>query len=316
MRDDCYFEWRPAQKGQAKSAQRWQRDRDLLLKSYAQNPFDARTLFYLAQTYECLGDWENAYIFYEKRAAIHGWDEENFMTQFRLGTVAEHLGATHDSASHDGASHDSATHDSASHDSASHDSASHDSVMNNSASHDSASHDSASHNSANYLEFEYFRATHASALNLGVQNFFDQNFFDQNFFDQKLVDFYRTYKDNASLCPLAIRHYLAAFALRPQRAEPLIKIADYYLKRDEMALAFMFADRAAKIPYPVKDRLFVEKYMYDFVRYDILGRCAWYVGEYELGEWAVRQALKIKPDSAYLKRNLKSYTDRKVSLPY
>ena len=33
--DEIYFEWRPSQKGQEKSAQRWQRDRDLLLKSYA-----------------------------------------------------------------------------------------------------------------------------------------------------------------------------------------------------------------------------------------------------------------------------------------
>jgi glycosyltransferase involved in cell wall biosynthesis len=221
--DECYFEWRPSRKGQVKSAQRWQRDRDLLLKSYEQNPCDARTLFYLAQTYECLGDWENAYIFYEKRAVIRGWDEENFMTQFRLGNVAEHLRDAHDSATLD-------------------------------------------------------RATH----------------------------------DGASSYPLAIRHYLEAFSLRPHRAEPLIKIADYYLKRDEMALAFLFAERAAKIPYPVKDRLFVEKYMYDFVRYDILGRCAWYVGEYEIGEWAVRQALKVKPESAYLKRNLKSYTSRKA----
>lgn len=269
--DESYFEWRPTQKGQEKSAQRWKRDRDILLKSYEQNPGDPRTLFYLAQTYECLGDWENAYIFYEKRAAIHGWDEENFMTLFRLGNVAEHLGATHDSATHDSATHVNAMHV-------------------------GVSHDSASHDSAKYRDFEYFRAK-----NLG----------DQNFFDQKLVDFYRAHNDSTSLCPLAIRHYLEAFALRPQRAEPLIKIADYYLKRDEMALAFLFAEHAVKIPYPVKDRLFVEKYMYDFVRYDILGRCAWYVGHYEIGEWAVRQALEVKPESAYLKRNLKSYTGRR-----
>ena len=86
---DIYFEWRPSQKGKEKSAQRWKRDRDLLLKSYAQNPSDARTLFYLAQTYDCLGDWQNAYTFYKKRADIYGWDEENFMTRLRLGDVAQ-----------------------------------------------------------------------------------------------------------------------------------------------------------------------------------------------------------------------------------
>lgn len=51
----AYFEWRPSRTGQEKSALRWKRDRDLLLKNYEKNPYDARTLFYLAQTYECLG---------------------------------------------------------------------------------------------------------------------------------------------------------------------------------------------------------------------------------------------------------------------
>lgn len=209
---NVYFEWRPSQKGKEKSMQRWQRDRDLLLKSYAQNPLDVRTLFYLAQTYDCLGDWENAYTFYKKRAAIHGWDEENFMTRYRLGNVAQQI----------------------------------------------------------------------------------------------------IIPEEVSICPLAIRHYLEAFALRPQRAEPLIKIAQYYIDKNEMQLAFLFAARAAQIPYPTQDILFVEKYMYDFVRYDLLGRCAWYVGEYERGEWAVRRALEVEPNAAYLKLNLKFYTDRKA----
>lgn len=207
--NNIYFEWRPSQKGQEKSIKRWERDRDLLLKSHEKNPGDARTLFYLAQTYDCLGDWENAYAFYTKRAAIIGWDEENFMTRFRLGTVAERLAPQGDD----------------------------------------------------------------------------------------------------SICPLAIKHYLEAFALRPSRAEPLIKIAQYYLYRDEMELAFLFAAQAAKMPYPEKDILFVEKYMYEFVRYDVLGRCAWHVGEFELGEWAVIQALKIKPDAPHLQRNLSCYID-------
>lgn len=211
---DIYFEWRPRQEGIEKSAKRWLRDRDLLLKSYEQNPYDTHTLFYLGQTYDCLGDWENAYIFYKKRSEIRGWGEEDFITKFRLGNVALELAS----------------------------------------------------------------------------------------------------KDDASLCPLAIKHYLEAFACRPHRAEPLVKIAEYYLNRNEMHLSFLFAAHAAKIPYPSQDIGFVEKYMYDYVRYDILGRCAWYVGEYEIGEWAVRQALKAWPQAEHLLRNLKFYTDRKASI--
>lgn len=207
-----YFKWGSSQKGRQKSCARWQRDRDLLLKSYTQNPSNPRTLFYLGQTYECLGDLENAYIFYQKRSEIRGWDEEDFITRFRLGIIVQQL----------------------------------------------------------------------------------------------------TSKDDVSVCPLAISHYLRAFALRPQRAEPLIKIAQYYVERGEMQLAFLFAAHAAKIPYPVHDILFVEKHMYEFARYDILGKCAWYVGEYELGEWAVRQALEVDREATDLKCSLKLYTNRKI----
>ncbi len=209
---DVYFEWRPAQRGIEKSRQRWLQDRDLLLQSYAENPYDPRTLLYLAQTYECLKDWENAYKYYEKRAAINGWDEENFATVYRLGRVAQMLKPPTQSAQ----------------------------------------------------------------------------------------------------IPLAIIHYLAAFSMRPHRAEPLIKITEYYIDSGNMHMAFLFALRAIQIPCPKTDLLLIEKYLYDFVRYDLLGRCAWYVGEYDIGEWAVLKALEVDPHAEYLQRNLKFYTDRKV----
>lgn len=209
--DDVYFEWRPGQDGVKKSHIRWQRDRDLLLKSYQENPHDPRTVFYLAQTYECLGDMENAYTYYQKRQQTEGWDEENFVTLYRLGRVAH------------------------------------------------------------ALELQKSQMPHASP----------------------------------------VLHYLDAFSYRPGRGEALIKIAEYYLSKGDMHLAFLFALRSVQLPYPSKDILFVEKYMYDYTRYDVLGICAWYIGEYELGEWAVRQALKIKPDAPHLLGNLKLYMERK-----
>ncbi len=189
--DDIYFEWRPTQKGQSKTAWRWQRDRDLLLKEYEKNPFDARTLFYLAQTYECLSDWENAHIFYEKRSFINGWDEENYMTLYRLGNVAWH----------------------------------------------------------------------------------------------------RIAKDSQGLCPDLVTYYLKAFAMRPQRAEPLIQIAWYYLSKKNMHVAYLFAARAVQIPYPENDILLVDKSLYDFMRYNILSKCAWSIGEYEVSKEAMRKIL-------------------------
>lgn len=209
---NVYFEWRPSQYGIDKSYQRWQRDKDLLLASYIKNPYDARTVFYLAQTYECLGELENAYTFYKLRAELNGWDEENFITYYRLGNVTERL----------------------------------------------------THNNEEKYNWD-----------------------------------------------LALHYYLEAFSIRPHRAEPLVKIAQHYLAIDNKVLCFLFARHAAELPYPNDDILFVEKDIYDYVRHDILGICAWYIDKFEIGEQAVRHALKTQPDIPHLHRNLALYLEHK-----
>lgn len=234
--DDCYFEWRPSAIGQDKSAQRWKRDCGLLLEEHIKNPFDPRTCFYLAQTYDCLGDYENAYAYYQKRTLLPGPNEDHFITLLRLGAVAQQLGLT-----------------------------------------DNTQHADALKNTAT-SSFPFLKNIYAPA---------------------------------ADLCPQSIKHYLEAFNTRPQRVEPLIKIAQYYLSHHMMDLAFLFAQRACQISYPEADRLFVEKYIYDFARYDTLGIAAWYVGEYEVGEWAVRKALEVNPTAPHLHFNLKLYNERK-----
>ena len=120
--------------------------------------------------------------------------------------------------------------------------------------------------------------------------------------------------ENKSIHPTALGHYLEAYALSPERAEPLIKIARYYLDLNQMHLAFLFAMQAVKIPQPSCDAFCFEKEKYTYTRYDTLGICAWYVQEYELGEWAVRKALEVMPDAPHLHHNLKLYLDRKASL--
>jgi len=114
-------------------------------------------------------------------------------------------------------------------------------------------------------------------------------------------------KDNLdTFCSLAIKYFLKAFSKRLHRAEPLICIANYCLNKKELELDFLFAVRAVKMPYPTQDDM-PEKQLYDFTRYDILGKCVWVAGEYETGEWATLQALKVKPDEEYLQHNLVVY---------
>ena len=147
-------------------AKRWERDLGILLKAYAENPTEPRTVFYLAQTYSCLGDKENALRFYELRTQLPSWEEENYEAMYRLAEVVEDL-ATKD-----------------------------------------------------------------------------------------------TEKQTPYDWSLAMWYYLKAFSMHPTRIEPLIRIARHYLWANDYANAFLFAERAAEMPYPVNDILFVEKEMY------------------------------------------------------
>jgi tetratricopeptide (TPR) repeat protein len=199
-----YFELRTSHYGQEKTRKRWLRDKDLLLKELELRPDSPRTTFYLAQTYDCLGDLENARIWYERRITIEGWDEENFMAHYRLAKVYEAQG--------------------------------------------------------NWEK--------------------------------------------------ALPCYLKAYSMRPTRIEPLVCITQHYWDTGDRALCYLFARHAAEAPYP-KDTLFVEKRAYDITRHDLLGRSAWYVNDYELGEKATRKALEADPHASHLKDNLDWYIKRK-----
>ncbi len=82
----------PSNRGREQSQKRWTRDANLLLAEHKRNPTDPRTTFYLAQTYACLGDLENALYWYQVRTQQQGWDQENYMAYYRLGTVYDALG--------------------------------------------------------------------------------------------------------------------------------------------------------------------------------------------------------------------------------
>lgn len=199
------------QQGIEKSKLRWERDLVLLTEVALEKSDDPRTLFYLAQTHECLERLEEAYHLYQKRAKLPGWDEENFITYFRLGCLAERLSQKN---------------------------------------------------------------------------------------EQKEV----TWND-------AMNYFLQAFALRPHRIEPLVKMAQHYWPSNAQA-CYLFIKHAYDLPYPKQDRLFIEKEMYDYDRYEIMSRCAWYVGEFDLGLTATLKALKQRPNTPHLCKNLELYQEK------
>jgi len=208
--DNIYFDHQPSQQSAQSSRIRWEKDLDLLLKEYHLSK-QPRTTFYLAQTYECLGRFNEAYDYYQLRSQMKGWDEETFIAAFKLGQLAEHLSKSN-----------------------------------------------------NRFSWE-----------------------------------------------IAQQHYHQAFALRPQRVDPLIHIASHYWP-DNIPLCYLYIRHACDAPYPTKDIIFVEKSLYDYTRFEILSRCAWYVGEYEQGLAATKKALAVCPDTPHLLSNLKIYEDHLI----
>ena len=75
-----------------KSGKRYDRDKILLLQEHKENPTEPRTVFYLAQTFSCLGELEDAFYYYKLRTTLVGFWEERFHSFYRCGEISESLG--------------------------------------------------------------------------------------------------------------------------------------------------------------------------------------------------------------------------------
>jgi len=70
---------------------RWKRDLELLDRDREEEPANPRSYFYLGQTHECLGQHEQALIFFEQRAKMGGYFDEVYEAKFRVGKMKEEL---------------------------------------------------------------------------------------------------------------------------------------------------------------------------------------------------------------------------------
>ncbi len=107
-----------------------------------------------------------------------------------------------------------------------------------------------------------------------------------------------------------INCYLQAFQFAPHRAEPLIKIAQYYYSIGAYHSCFLFAKQAIAIPYPENDFGLIESELYDFVRYDLISATAYIVNDFKLGYQATLKALEKRTDLQYLYENLAYYEQK------
>ena len=70
---------------------KFERDLALLQQDYSEDPNNYRTVFYLAQTHECLGNNKEAIELYEQRFNMGGWDEEAYIAKLRAGRLKDDL---------------------------------------------------------------------------------------------------------------------------------------------------------------------------------------------------------------------------------
>ncbi len=85
--------------------------------------------------------------------------------------------------------------------------------------------------------------------------------------------------------------YLAAYQMRPTRAEPLCALARYHRLREEFALAHLYAHQAVAIPYPT-DSLFVDAAVYTWRALDELAVSAYFANAREQGRVATKRLLE------------------------
>lgn len=101
--------------------------------------------------------------------------------------------------------------------------------------------------------------------------------------------------------------YLEAYASLPRRAEALHTIADYWYKKNNHYLTYLFASRANAIPYPDKDIYMVDKEVYEWRAADLTAISGFYIGEKEIGRRAALKVAKHFPDDNRIRRNLHFY---------
>jgi glycosyltransferase involved in cell wall biosynthesis len=101
-------------------------------------------------------------------------------------------------------------------------------------------------------------------------------------------------RENGDPWPQVLDAYLKAWAFRPTRAEPLYLISHYYRNNEQYRLGYFFAERAAKIPLPVEDMLFVLGQVYDWYALETQAFCGRWIGK-EPESFAIYRELIRRP---------------------
>lgn len=182
-----------------KSSLRFVKDKDLLLGEYNSDDKTPRTVYYLAQTYECLHELENAVKYYMERMNLIGYYEERYQAAYHVGMLYREQGKA----------------------------------------------------------FEEYAG-----------------------------------------------YFLFAFGIM-HRSEPLVRIAEYYISKQQWTQAYYYLKESCNID-PPDCGLFLDIELYNYYRWHLMGIVAYYVKKYEDGFKACKIAIK-KRNNDIDKNNLVFY---------
>ena len=103
---------------------------------------------------------------------------------------------------------------------------------------------------------------------------------------------------------------LMAHACAPHRAEPLSRVAQYWLGQGKHAVSYIFARRASEIPIPPPGPLNPDPSIYDVTIPDLLSRTAYYINKKDEGREGAKKAAQARPDNMNFRRNYHFYTQK------
>ena len=125
------------------------------------------------------------------------------------------------------------------------------------------------------------------------------------------------YKRDAGLSEAeTLSHFVDAYNFRPHRAEAIYELLAHYRARDQFWAAILYGEKALTIPYPQRDRLFVETIVHDWQIKDELSIAYYWVGRYEeskkLCEDLLKKEIRTMPKGVRerIQQNLKFAEDK------
>jgi hypothetical protein len=114
----------------------------------------------------------------------------------------------------------------------------------------------------------------------------------------------------------ALSMFLVAAGMKIHRAEPLMELAQMFLAQNQQGVAYIFASRAASLPFPKNDCFGVEADIYEWRAAYYVALTAGSVQKFEEGEAATRKVLeKDRPgvNREEFEHRLKMYQDELAS---